>query len=338
MVSTRRENWLTLTKEPALEPDLPICDPHHHLWDNPGSRYLVDDLLKDINGNNVVKTIFVDCRTMYRTTGTPEMRPVGETEYVESISARTLKQANSRTAIAAGIVGYADLSLGTAVTSVLEAQIMAGKERFRGIRNMTTWDASPDIMSYTSLPRHLMAPKFREGFACLQKYDLSFDAWVYHTQLAEVVDLARAFPGTTIIMDHVGGPLGIGPYAGRHDEIFQAWQRSIAELATCPNVVVKVGGLAIASCGFDWYQRPVPMNSAELAKEIAPYYLWCIEKFGTDRCMLESNFPVDKRAYSYTVLWNAFKRLTKDFTPEERSALFYDTAMRVYRLSDRKGK
>jgi len=333
-MTTEREAWLTLTIEDPIDSALPICDPHHHLWDHPDNRYLLEELLQDTGGgHNIVQTVFVECRSMYRKDGPQEMQPVGETEFVQGIAAQSASGQYGVTTAAAGIVSFADLTLGAAVVPVLEAHIAASRNRFRGIRHTCAWDASADISSYRSPPKGLLLdPKFREGFACLQKYGLSFDAWLYHPQLMELVDLARAFPDISIVVDHIGGLLGTGPYAGKREEVFQEWKRGIAALATCSNVVVKLGGLGMPICGFGWHERATPPNSAELAEAMAPYYLWCIEQLGVDRCMFESNFPVDKRSYSYTVLWNAFKLICKGFSPKERAALFHDTAVRVYRL------
>ncbi len=331
---TERDAWLMLTKEDPIDPELPICDPHHHLWERPGNRYVLDELLQDTGGgHNIVRTVFVECRSLYRKDGAPEMRPVGETEFVQGIAAQSASGQYGETAVAAGIVGFADLTLGAAVAPVLEAQLAASLNRFRGIRHSNAWDASSEISSYRSPPRGLLLdPGFREGFARLQEYGLSFDAWLYHPQLLELEDLAKAFPGTTIILDHIGGPLGIGPYAGKREEILPEWQRGIAALGARPNVVVKLGGLGMPVCGFGWHERATPPGSTELAEAMAPYYRYCIEQFGVDRCMFESNFPVDRVAYSYTVMWNAFKRIAEGFSPDERAALFHDTAARVYRL------
>jgi len=341
-MTTEREAWLALTPEDPIEPELPICDPHHHLWlnrpdarDQYGGRYLLEELLQDIKmGHKIVQTVFIECRSMYRETGPQEMRPVGETEFVQDITAQSASGQYGTTAVAAGIVGFADLTLGAAVAPVLEAHTEAGRDRFRGIRHSVVWDASPEMTSLRGFsPKGLLLDaKFREGFACLQKYNMSFEAWLYHPQLMELVDLARAFPDTTIILNHIGGLLGVGPYAGRHDEVFQQWKQGIAALSICPNVVVKLGGLGMPRCGFGWYERATPPNSTELAEAMVPYYRFCIEQFGVDRCMFESNFPVDKISYSYTVIWNAFKRICRDFSPEDRAALFHDTAVRVYRL------
>jgi predicted TIM-barrel fold metal-dependent hydrolase len=259
---------------------------------------------------------------------------VGETEFVQGIAAQSASGQYGPIRAAAGIVGHADLTLGAGVAPVLEAHLAASPNRFRGIRHSSVWDADPEITRYMSPPKGLLLdPTFREGFSSLQKYGLSFDAWLYHTQIPELEDLARAFPGTTIVLDHVGGPLGIGHYAAERDEVFRDWKTSIASLASCPNVTVKLGGLGMPLCGFDWSERDLPPSSAELAEAMAPYFLCCIERFGVDRCMFESNFPVDKVSYSYTVMWNAFKRLSGGFSPGERAALFHDTAARVYRLA-----
>jgi L-fuconolactonase len=330
-----REEWLNQTTEEPLDPPLPICDAHHHLWYRKENDYPVEAFLRDISGgHHIRKTVFVESGLMFKKEASPEMQPVGETEFVRNLS--WLKKESATTPeIAAGIVGFADLTLGTAVAPVLEAHIAAGRQRFRGIRHIAAWDASPVVHSRRNTPPSLlMDNKFREGFATLHRYNLSFDAWLYHPQLTELIDLAKEFPDTTIIVNHVGGPLRIGPYASRREALFREWQRSITELASCSNVSVKLGGLGMRISGNNWDKADKPPDSAELARVFEPYISWCIECFGVDRCMFESNFPVDKASYSYTVLWNAFKRLTKDFSQEERLALFYNTASRVYRLGE----
>lgn len=337
---TIRQEWLDLTSEDPIDPDLPICDPHHHLWDHPDpnsfypGRYLLDELLEDIGGgHNIVQTVFLQCGSMYRKGGPKEMKSIGETEFVQGIAAQSASGQYGPTRVAAGIVGYADLTLGEAVRPVLEAQIAASRNRFRGIRNGSTWDASAEIMGPRDAPKGLLADaRFREGFACLNEYGLSFDAWLFHPQISELADLAGAFPDTTIILNHIGGLLGIGPYAGKREEVFRDWKRGLTELATHDNVYVKLGGLGMTISGFGWNERPAPPDSTELAEAMGPYYKTCIELFGADHCMFESNFPVDKASYSYTVMWNAFKRIAKDVSAEERNDLFYNTAVSAYRL------
>jgi predicted TIM-barrel fold metal-dependent hydrolase len=335
-------DWLALTIETPLEPDLPICDPHHHLWDGRSGRvaprYLLDEILADArSGHNVVSTVFIECASMFKTDGPEAMRPVGETEFVNGIAAMSASGLYGPVRIAAGIVGTADLRLGDAVAAVLDAHLVSGGGRFRGIRLGGTWDASDAVPNHrTNPPRGLfLRPDFRAGFAHLAPRRLTFEAWCYHHQIPEVTDLARAFPDTTIILDHFGGPIGIGPYAGKADEVYAQWRTHIAELATCPNVVAKLGGINMAVNGFGWHRRDRPPTSEELVAATGDYYLRMVDRFGPARCMFESNFPVDKLSCSYGVLWNAFKRIGARFSREERSALFHDTAAHVYRLGSR---
>jgi predicted TIM-barrel fold metal-dependent hydrolase len=325
--------WLELTREDPIDPERPIIDPHHHLWDYPTSRYLLEDILADTGGgHNVRQTVFVECLSKYRTEGPPEMRPVGETEFVAAIACAS--GAHGPTRIAAGIVGFADLTLGEAVAPVLAAHIQAGVQRFKGIRHAAAWHADAAIANAHTHPvQGLLADAaFRRGFAQLHRHGLSFDAWIYHPQLKELADLARAFPQTQIVLDHVGTPLGLGPYAGKRAAVFQDWKKDIPEVAACKNVAVKLGGLAMKVCGFDWHKAQKPPTSQMLAATMAPYVEYCLEQFGVRRCMFESNFPVDKVSSGYTVLWNAFKRIARSLSDEEQAALFHDTAARVYRL------
>jgi predicted TIM-barrel fold metal-dependent hydrolase len=330
----------TSVQEEILEPGLPICDPHHHLWHFPDSRYLLEELLADIGpgdgfgGHRVESTVFVECTAFYRARGPEPMKVVGETEFVAGVAAMADSGRYGPVRACEAIVGRADLGLGAAVDAVLKAHVAAGGGRFRGIRHAAGWDASEAVRnSHTEPSQHLyLEPAFREGFARLAPNGLSFEAWQYHTQLPDLLDLARAFPDTQIMLDHVGGPLGIGPYAGRRDEIFQTWRQSIRALAGCPNVWVKLGGLGMAICGFDHHRRAVLPGSAELAEAWRPYIETCIEAFGPERGMFESNFPVDKVSCSYEALWNAFKRLAAGASATEKARLFRDSARDFYRL------
>jgi L-fuconolactonase len=333
------QSWLAQTVEAPLEPELPICDPHHHLWDQQTGRtqprYLIDEIVADVSsGHRIVSTVFIECGAMFKTDGPEALRPVGETEFVNGIAAMSASGLYGKTQIAAGIIGTAQLRLGDAVGAVLDAQIAAGGGRFRGIRLGAAWDPNDSVPSHRTKPGQglLLRDDFRAGFAQLAPRQLTFEAWLYHHQIPDVTSLARAFPGTTIILNHFGGPLGIGPYAGRADEIYAEWRKSISELATCPNVVAKLGGINMEINGFGWHERSRPPSSQELADATRRYYEFTIEKFGVDRCMFESNFPVDKASCSYTVLWNSFKRLTARYSAPEKAKLFHDTAARVYRL------
>lgn len=344
---TQLESWLQLTREDPIDPEVPVCDPHHHLWDYPDTvpeervpffarqvrHYLLKDLLLDTGGgHNITNTVFIQCSSMYRKSGPPELRCVGETEFVQGIAAQSASGVYGDTQVAAGIVGDADLTLGTQVARVLEAQLAASPNRFRGIRYITIWDPNKEVASRPANKEIMADRKFREGFAQLKKYGLSFDAIVYHPQLMDLAALANAFPDTPVILNHIGWPLAVGPYAQTQDKVFRDWRKGIEALSRCANVTVKLGGLGMATMGFGWHERPKPPDSATMAAAMAPYLDWCIEKFGAGRCMFESNFPVDKSACSYTVLLNAFKRYSAGFSASDRAALFHDTAVRVYRL------
>jgi L-fuconolactonase len=336
---SKNQDWLAKVREDVLEPDLPICDPHHHLWDKRKGalqeRYLLDEMLEDLSGgHNIVSTVFIECGAMFKADGPEYFRAVGETEFVNGIAAMSASGGYGKARIAAGIIGTVDLRIGDAAADVLDAQIAAGGGRFRGIRRGVFWHASPEIENHRTNPPDglLLHDNFRKGFKHLGPRKLSFEVWCAHTQIAEATSLARAFPDTIIVLDHFGGPVGIGPYTGKQDEVFAHWRSQIDELARCPNVVAKLGGIFMEVNGFGFEKRPSPPTSAELAEAPRRYFEHTIDRFGPDRCMFESNFPVDKVSCSYTVLWNAFKRLSKSYSTHERAALFHGTATRVYRL------
>jgi L-fuconolactonase len=341
--------------EPILEPDLPIIDPHHHLWDWPpavlaaraapehgfttvirrAARYLLPELLSDLNtGHNVCATVFVQCGAMYRADGPEAFKPIGETEFVNGVAAMCASGTYGPVRACAGIVGHVDLAAGAVVREVLEAHLKTAGERFRGIRHSASYDADPLVLGpLVRVGPGLFAQKdFREGYAQLGKFKLSFDAWLLEPQLPELIDLARTFPGTPVILDHVGTPLGIASYQGRREERFPIWRNNIAKLAALPNVNVKLGGLAMAFCNFPSFLQSPAASSTQLAAEWRPYIETCIELFGAQRCMFESNFPVDMGSCSYPVLWNTFKVLAKNYSADEKTALFSGTAQRVYRL------
>lgn len=322
----------TMTEE-VLEPDLSICDPHHHLWDFPTSRYLLPELLADLGqGHRVESTVYMECGAFYNAHATKALAPVGETEFVTGVAAMADSGRYGAVRACAGIVGFADLTLGVGVDEVLAAHVRAGGGRFRGIRHAASWHASDQIRNgHTNPPEGLYGREdFRQGFGRLAAHGLSFDAWQYHTQLSDVISLARAFPETAIMLNHVGGPLGIGPYAGRGDEVFADWSRGIRELATCANVWVKLGGLGMAITGLGFNKRPA--TSVEIADAWRPYLETCIEAFGVGRGLFESNYPVDGVSCSYGILWNAFKRVAVGAPADEKARLFRDNALEFYRL------
>ena len=332
-----RPEWLATTPEPALDPALPIVDAHHHLWDRPGERYLLPELLADLaSGHNVIGTVYVQARSMYRADGPDVLRPVGEVEFANGVAAQSASGVYGAVRACAAIVGCADLRLGDAAGPLLEALLAAGNGRLRGIRNNTAAHPDPAVRSNPLPPpeRILTEDGFRRGAALAGRMGLSLDIWAYHTQLGEVAALARACPGTQIVVDHCGGPLGVGPYAGKRSEVFADWRKSVATLAELPNVHVKLGGLAMRVGGFAFDERPRAPSSTELADAWRPYTDTVIGLFGAERCMFQSNFPVDKGMCSYAVLWNAFKRLAAGASAGEARALFSGTACRAYRIPE----
>ena len=331
-----RQDWLDRRREEIIEPELPIVDPHHHLVERPETgRYLLPDLLADTgSGHNVTATVYLEWLSMYRAQGPVELRPVGEIEFANGVAAMAASGTYGTTKVCAGIVGYADLALGATVEKVLEAMIQAGGGRFRGIRFITA--SHPDQAAWGTAiirpPGLMKDPKVREGFARLAPLGLSFDAWMYHTQLGELIDLAHSFPETPIVLDHVGGAIGLGPYAGKRAEVFAAWSGKIRELAACPNVHIKLGGLGMRMFGFTHHLGDLPPSSEELAAAWRPYIETCIAAFGPERAMFESNFPVDKGSCGYAALWNAFKRIAAGCSAADKAALFAGTATKFYRL------
>jgi L-fuconolactonase len=346
-----------MTREAILEPDLPIVDPHHHLWDRilpppqPGAaappphpfttvvarrpRYLLHELLADLNsGHNVIATVFVQCGAFHKAGGPEHLRPVGETEFVNGVAAMTASGIYGPIRACAGIVGTADCTIGDRIKETLEAHLVAGGGRFRGIRHSASYDADTGVLGpLARTPAGLYASDaFRSGYKHLADYGMSFDAWLLEPQLPDLIDLVSRHPDIPVILDHVGTPLGIASYEGRREERFPTWLANIRELAKRPNVSVKLGGLAMAFCNFPSFLADPPAPSPQLAAEWKPYLDACIEAFGAERCMFESNFPVDLGSCDYDVLWNAFKVYAKGFSAAEKTALFSGTATRVYRL------
>jgi L-fuconolactonase len=325
--------WLSKRSEDILEPALPIIDAHHHLWDQPGRRYMFDDLLGDIgSGHNIRATVFSQCHSMYRSDGPDAMKPVGETEFVNGAAAQSASGNYGPCRLCAGIVGSFDLLLGDNVAPVLEAHIRAGNGRFRGIRARTAWHESNEVRTAEVPSDMLTNPISRRAIRCVQKAGLVYDIWAYHIQLDEVLDLCRAFPDLTIVINHCGGPVLIGPHAGKSREVFADWSKRIKDLARLPNVFMKIGGLGMRFTGSVFNTYPLPPTSRDLAQAWQPYVETCIESFGANRCMFESNFPVDKAMCSYAVLWNSFKLMTSSHSPSEKTSLFSGTAAAVYKI------
>ncbi|RZT91717.1 putative TIM-barrel fold metal-dependent hydrolase [Advenella incenata] len=331
-----RPDWLATRKEEILWPALPIIDPHHHLWHRPSSKYMQEELDRDLtSGHNVVATVFVQSRSMYRLEEKPHLQPVGEVEFANGVAACYASGIYENRRGCAGIVAGADLCLDGELEQVLEQMIQSGGQRLKGIRNSTAWHDHPAVRSNPIQPPAglLQDAKFQSGARRLQKHGLSLDIWAYHTQLDEVYNLAKACPETVIIIDHLGGPLGVGPYANIGKEVYQDWRSQMSRLANVPNVHVKLGGFGLKVMGYRYHELAQAPCSDLLAKQWRPYVETLIDMFGSERCMFESNFPVDKGMYSYHVMWNAFKKICRSYSPEEIGNLFHGTAKRIYRLS-----
>jgi L-fuconolactonase len=330
MTSVDRTEWLTLTGEEPVDARRRIVDPHHHLYDSGGRRYLYDDLISDMGGHNVTDTVFIETVTNYRERGPEELRPVGETEFV----AGQARASAGGTPRLSAIVSFADLRRGEAVDVVLHAHEMAGAGRFRGVRHATAWDGSDAFRPghHRPAPRLMAEPEFRRGVTRLGELGYSFDAWLYHPQLPDLTDLARSTDGTTIVLNHLGAPLNVGPYRDR-DRVHADWQHGLRQLATCPNVVVKLGGVGMDFFfATGWSTRGRPPGSDEIVEWWGDDIRWCIDTFGPSRCMFESNYPVDRESFGYTVIWNAFQKIAVDYSDGEQDQLFSGTASRVYRI------
>ncbi len=331
------EAWYAQVVEQIIEPERPIIDPHHHLWVGWGNGfhdYLLEDLWGDTeSGHKIEKTVFIECGTSYRKTGPDHLKPVGETEFVTDIAAQSAAAAPNK-AVVAGIISFADLTSVELLGEVLDAHETAGNGLFRGIRHAGALHPRPveAFLPGKSVPGLFLDGNFQAGVRFLGRRGYTYESWHYHLQLADFFALAKAAPETAIILDHFGTPLGTQSYLEQRETVFQQWQADIARLSECPNVYAKLGGLAMPDNGFGWHAAAKPATSDELVTAQKRYYLHTIECFGVNRCMFESNFPVDRLSISYPVLWNAFKKMVADFSEDEKHALFYGTAVMVYRL------
>tara|TARA_B100001142_G_scaffold210629_1_gene208794 strand:- start:156 stop:1181 length:1026 start_codon:yes stop_codon:yes gene_type:complete len=334
-------DWLEITKEEIIEPGLPICDPHHHYWDlrverTPYGRYLLHELLNDINDHNVTSTVFIEARAMYSADLEKDYRPVGEVEFVEGLSAASASGLYGKSRASASIIGHANLNLGNKVEPILESLLEASPKRFKGIRHIVAWDDDKKVDSIPvyNLEEQMGTKKFIDGAKVLSKMGLSFDSYMYFHQLPQLLNLAKEVPDLPIVVDHIGGILLVGEYANKKEEILKIWEKNISDLSDCPNVEIKLGGLGMPITGHDWHLRNTPIGSEELANQMKYFLDYCIEKFGPQRGMFESNFPVDKVSFSYNVLYNAFKRYSKNYSKSERAAMFHDNAIRFYKVEE----
>ena len=342
MSNLSHKEWLAQITEEIIDPKQRIIDPHHHLW--PGAsvdssensnQYLLADLWADTgSGHNVTNTVFIDCSQCYWDLPEQSLNPVGETEFVKKIADASRTDPNQATI--SGIVGHVDLLLGFEAEPVLEKHLEVGQELFKGIRHAGGWDPHPNVRNshHDACEGLYLLPDFLDGLQTLAKLGYVFEAWQYHHQISQITQLAKQFPDLIIILNHFSGPLGIGPYENKRKEIFRQWQKDLKELSQHENVFAKLGGLAMPVNGFGFHLQDRPPSSDEFVDAQKAYYETALEYFSPARCMFESNFPVDKASISYSVLWNGFKKIAKNYSPEERDQLFFETAAKVYRITD----
>ena len=332
----RYYDWLAQVQEEIIDPQLPIIDPHHHLWNGDNQLagsfpYLIENLNEDtFSGHNIVGTIFMECAQGYYSDGEEKYKPVGETEFVVNLMKASKKLPKTTNII--GIIGYADLMLGGEVKDVLDKHLLKGEGFFKGIRHAAGWDKNAEIHNSHSNPIEniYFNKSFREGAEELIKLNLTFDAWHYHHQIKDLSNFAIKYPELTIIHDHFGGPLGVGPYEGKRVEIFKKWKDDISLLSESKNVYAKLGGLAMPVNGWNFHKQNKPASSDQILDMHHEYYLHTINCFGVERCMFESNFPVDRRSVSYHILWNAFKKMVLDYSDEDKNKLFFQNAKDIY--------
>lgn len=333
--------WLEQVREDIVEPGREIIDPHHHLWQRGlGWNYMLDDLWRDTgSGHKVVKTVFMECHAFYDKDAPAHLQSLGETRTVAAICRESRGHGPGKPPVAA-LVGHVDLRLAgqseTLLRDVIALHQEAGGGFLRGFRHAGAHDSNSDkFFIRPRAPAYLYGQEaFRQGMRVLADLGLTYDTWHYHHQNQDYCELARAVPECTMILDHFGTPLGVGVYAGCRDEIFQQWKDDIREISRCPNVYAKLGGMAMPDNGYGWDKAQLPPDSDEFVRKQKRYYLHAIECFGPERCMFESNFPVDRWSLSYHVLWNGLKKMVADFSPAEKHAMFYGTAERIYHLQD----
>ena len=328
----RHSEWLNQHTEEIIDAERPIIDPHHHLW--PGeSQYLLEDLWDDTSsGHNIKHTVFIECTQEFLTSGPEHLKPVGETIFVKKIADEAKKEP-SKSQIS-GIVSHADMTLGEGINEVLDLHFQYGESLFKGIRHAGGWDPHENMRNSHHSPSKDMylSDVFNQSLKILGEKDLVFEAWQYHHQINQVAEIADRNENLTIILNHFSGPIGIGPYEGKEDDIFKVWQKDIKELSKRPNVLAKLGGLAMPVNGFKFHEQETPATSDQMVERQKRYYLECIESFEPSRCMFESNFPVDKQSISYHVLWNFFKKISENFSEDEKNSMFYGCAKKAYSI------
>lgn len=322
--------------EPILEPDLPIIDAHHHLFDRPALRYLFDEYLADTRaGHRIIASVYVETQAYARTSGPEALRPIGEIEFANGVAAVAASGRYGPCGIASAIVGYADLRFGHGIGEYLDRALRQAPDRFRGIRQIMIDDPGEAPYQFIPVrpPRALMQhPEFRNGIRELTRRGLSFDAALFHHQLPELIELADAFPQLSIVLNHAGQAMRLGLDERARSEVFQVWRTHLVELSRRPNVVCKIGGFGLPFWAFGLHEREDPVGYRELADTWRPYVEESVGAFGAERCMMASDYPIDSRSCGFVPLWNALKDIVRSMSDTEKTALFCGTAGRVYRI------
>lgn len=308
-----------------------FIDPHHHLWDRGGERYLVDEFSVDLAVvGSPEGTVYVECLNSYRESGSKHLRSLGEAQFFVDL----IRDPDSALRnIVTGFVGNGDLALGHDLADVLDGYADIAGESFRGVRYCVAWDKDERI--HTAFETHrgmLLQSNLGDSVAYLRHRGLSLDLWVYFTQLDEVKHFLAKNPGVEVVLNHCGGPIGVGRFAGKREEVFCSWRKGLADVAAHEEVCIKFGGLGMALAGFGWHKRDKWPVISDYVQAWRPYFDVCLELFGPERIMFESNFPVDRKGCDYGSLWSAFLGLADNLSDSERDALFFSTARRVYRL------
>lgn len=320
--------------EEIVLPHLPVVDSHMHLWDRIGFDYFASEFLADVaDGHDVRSSVYVECGMAYDAFSPDPMLAVDETRY--AVKQAALGQGHTHK-LAEGILGAANLLLGDEIQPVLEAHVEAAQGRFRGVRFRVAFDADPEAGYHESgyLNENVLhRPELLASARILARMGLTLELWGFHPQLADVKAFARKVPEVQIVLNHVGGPLGVGRYADMRKQVFAEWSQGMRALADEANVMVKLSGLGISRLGLRQAGGQAHTTSDQLVAAWGPFVRHCVETFGPDRSIFGSNFPVDRATASYRTLLNAYKKMLLDLSDDELRAVFAENARRTYRLS-----
>ena len=290
--------------------------------------YLPADYAMDAAGLPITHVVHVEAEWRDR----EGLGPVGETRWLNDLFVGSAIKLG-------GIVGFVELERADAADLI--AAHKQASARFAGVRQMLAFDLDQGIMRFCPRPYLSRDSHWLKGLSLLEQHHLSFDAWFFHHQLDELVVLAKAFPGITFVLDHMGTPIGVGGQFASYgrtesarDVTLRTWQMHLHELAELPNVMVKLSGLFMPVVGWGYEHRDTPPTQEELLNTAGPLFDFVLQTFGVDRCMFASNFPMDKVSLSLSQLYQFYGALVAHYPEESRRKLFHDNAARIYRIAD----